>query len=129
MTPDPASQAAEEPLRHPRFSWPVLLGGPVIFMLHFGAVYLLAEWVCGLELRFRLWGASGVTVVTLALTAVAAVAVLPVVRRGWTELRWGDDGESHGIRRFVGVVGLLGALVFGLGILFVGLPALWLTPC
>jgi hypothetical protein len=121
----------------------VLLAGPIIWSVHFMLVYLVAEAGCsgdgpGLEL----FDPPVPTVVTLAATAVAAIASL--LAAAWAHRRWragkqepaadeADDlsGGSEDFQRggSLAFAGFLLSLLSFVTVLLVGLPALLLPAC
>ena len=129
-------------LRRPYRIWVLFLAGPVIWYLHFWAVYLLAEAVCasgGFE--SRLLGLRPLSFVTVVATVVAAGAITWF---GWRAYRlWRDnagqatgdhpiEGEAADRRdseRALALGGFLLAVTFFVSVLFVGLPALFLQSC
>lgn len=137
-------------------TWVVILMGPIVWFLHFGAVYLLAEAAC--EFGWLQGGWGGLRGLSWAILAATAVAVLPVIAASVVALgRWssapsgssvavpaserggaadeaGSTGATagavaHNRDRALSFVGLLLGLLFTLAIVAVGLPAAWLTPC
>lgn len=137
-------------------TWVVLLLGPIVWFLHFGAVYLLAEAACEFGWLQGRW--AGLRWLSWAILAATAVAVPPVIAtsvvasRRWSSAPSGssvavpasergeatDQVEStgatagavaHNRDRALSFVALLLGLLFTLAILAVGLPAAWLTPC
>lgn len=127
--------------RRARVTWVVFLAGPVIWFAHFMLVYLVAAAGCiGGGPGLRLLDPPVPAVVTLAATAVAAVACLGFA--GWGYWWWrasmhqpgeaGDrssgpeDDDRGGSLAFAGfLLSLLGFVT----VLFVGLPALVLPSC
>lgn len=120
--------------RRARDIWVVLLGGPLIWISHFMVVYLVAEAGCtgdgpGLEV----FDPPVPTVLTLAATAVAAVACLGFAV--WGYRRWavgrsdrehlGDDSGRRPLA-FIGFLLSVGSLV---SVLLVGLPAPFVATC
>jgi hypothetical protein len=116
----------------------LFLAGPVIWTVHFLVVYLVVEAGCtGAGPGLRLLDPPVPTIVTLAATAVAAVACLvsaALAHRRWRATRGAGDEEAGGL----GAPDRDGTLVFGgyllslLGfvmVLFIGLPALVLPSC
>ena len=119
MSVDPPPEAASRG-RSPLFSrWIVLfLAGPVIWYLHFWAVYLAAEAACaagGTGIELGGWPLLSVFVIVATVLAVAAIWFLALRAR-----RWGGQ--------FARVGALLGVL-FAVATLFVGAPTLFLPPC
>lgn len=113
------------PRRPPSWAW-LFLAGPVIWYGHFWIVYLAAEWGCHVAGDFLLLGRSGVAVLTLALTGVGAGLIVAQMARA--RQLGSRDGPAEQPSEF-GRAGLLLGLIFVIGVLFVGLPALVLTPC
>lgn len=108
-----------------RLPWLVLfLAGPVIWYLHFWAVYLVSEAVCTL-------GAPGWTFLGLpALSVMVVVAtIVAVALIAYPSMRaWRVDRHAGHRQELAWVGGSLGML-FALGVVFVGLPALAFPPC
>jgi hypothetical protein len=119
--------------RRARLSLAMLVAGPVISSVHFLVVYLAVEAGCNGEgPGLRLFDPPVPTVVTLAATALAALACLGSARWGWR--RWRADQEAGDLDRpgWGGSLALAGFLMSLLGlvtVLFVGLPALVLPAC
>ena len=115
-----------------RRAWALFLAAPVLWALHFLLVYLVGEAACSPAVSEP--PESAVSIFTVVVTAVAAVATAVVARRGYG--RWqtalaaeraGDpDRAPHAVLAFGGFV--LG-LLFTVGVLFVGLPAAVLPAC
>lgn len=112
-----------EPRAHGRSSlssrWVVLfLAGPVIWYLHFWVVYLAAEAACAA-------GGTGLELGGMPLLSVFVVVatVLAVASIWWFARRAGRRGGE-----FTQVGALLGVL-FVFATVFVGLNALFLSPC
>jgi hypothetical protein len=123
-----------------RATWLVLLAGPVIWFAHFMVVYLVVEAGCtGDGPGLRLFDPPVPSIVTLAATAVAAIACLGFA--GWGYRRWRVRAGAHADREPSGglesddpggslaFTGLLLSLLSFLSVLFVGLPALVLPSC
>jgi hypothetical protein len=122
----------------------VFLAGPVIWSVHFMAVYLIVEAGCtGDGPGLDLFDPPVPTVLTLVTTAVAALACAGTA--AWGYRRWrgraGDDtngpgdaggGPGAGVADRGGSLAFIGLLLSLLGlvsILLVGLPALVLPAC
>lgn len=115
----------------------VFLAGPVIWSLHFLLVYLVVEAGCtGAGPGLDVFEPPVPTTVTLAATAVAAVACLGTAVWGFRLWRAAPrppvDGhglepvDRNGTMAFAGfVLSLLGVVQ----VLFIGLPALVLPAC
>ena len=141
-TPVPVDLA---PDRRARRIWVVLLGGPVIWFAHFMVVYLVAEAGCtGGGAGLGAFDPPVPRIVTVASTAIAALACAAVAWRGhrlWRALDAGalDDTDRHGEGAGWGVgrdpggalayAGFLLASVFTVAVLFVGVPAPFLSAC
>lgn len=126
-----------------RSIWVLFLAGPTVWFLHFMAVYLVVEAVCtGGRPDRELLGLPLVSTFTL-LATVAAVPVIAgfavAAYRRWRDLERTVSGQSddreeeetvaRGHDRALAFAGFALGLLFILGVLFTGLPALWLTPC
>ncbi|MDQ3963341.1 MAG: hypothetical protein M3277_05430 [Actinomycetota bacterium] len=118
-----------------RMIWVLFLAGPVIWFVHFMAVYVLAEAVCAAgDGGPRLLGLSLLALVTLVATVLAVGAALVFAVRAYRVWRGRTDGSSDwlaGDERNGGLAlaGWLLGSVFVVAILFVGLPAAFLDPC
>ena len=123
-----------------RDTWLVLLAGPVIWFGHFMLVYLVAEAGCtGDGPGLSMFDPPVPTIVTLAATAVAALAC--AASAGWAYRRWrvGRDPDATGERArdiagedpggLLAFIGWLLSLVSIFAVLMVGLPALVIPPC
>lgn len=126
-----------------RHSLGMLVAGPTVWFGHFMLVYLVAEAGCtGGGPGMAVFDPPVPAVTTLVATAVAAAACLWVA--WWHHRRWrhgrrigaldtpggppaGTDDDPD--ERPLSFVGLLLGLVSLVAVLFVGLPALWLTGC
>jgi hypothetical protein len=129
--------------RRARFALAMFVAGPVIWSVHFMVVYLVTEAGCGGEgPGLTLFDPPVPRIVTLAVTAAAAVAALVCAR--WSFRRWRADGAEpaadeapdlaggHQDRDRGGTLAFAGFLLSLLSvatILFVGLPALVLPSC
>lgn len=111
----------------PRTVWMLLLGGPVIWFVHFMAVYLAAEIGCKL-VRFdiALLGVPGVSVVTIGATVLAEVALVVATARALQRWRRGRGAGEEAKVAFAGI--LLGAFSV-IAVVFTAVPALVLQPC
>lgn len=115
--------------------WPVVfLAGPVVWYLFFWIAYLIAEAGCapGVE-PFEIFGWSGVSFLTVALTA-AAVGLIAwffvVAYRQTKSTSLMDVSEDpDDFRSTFLALGTGLAVLFIAASLFVGLPALVLAPC
>jgi hypothetical protein len=126
-----------------RAIWAVVLAGPLIWTAHFMVVYLVTEAGCsGDGPGLSLFDPPVPQVVTLAATAMAAVASLACA--GWAYRRWRAGGrgparaaagdrrdpiEDRDGGRSLAFAGFLLSLLSFVTILFVGLPALVLSSC
>jgi hypothetical protein len=112
--------------RRPSFWAWLFLAGPVIWYTHFWVVYLAAEWGCQVVGDFLILGRSGVAVVTVALTVAGVGLTVWYMVRAWQRRGRGEPSDQPGE---FSRAGLILGLIFAMGILFVGVPALVLTPC
>lgn len=107
-------------------TWAHLLAGPTIFMVHFGAVYLLAETACAAERAPHLsfFGPGVLRVIVVALTIAAAAGAALAARTSHRRRQ-----EAAGFTADLAAVGVLLALGSLVAILAVGVPALAIHPC
>ncbi len=127
--------------RRARLTIAMFLAGPVIWSLHFMAVYLVTEAGCSTEgTGLDVFAPPVPTIVTLVATAAAVVASIGVAwwcYRQWRFVRAGSGGDHQQSeyleeQRRGGVLpfaGFLMALLGVVNVLFVGLPALVLPAC
>lgn len=118
-----------------RATWVVLLGGPVVWALHFVVVYLVAEAGCtGSGPGLDAFDPPVPSVVTLVATVVAVLACLGVGAWAWRLRARGPGGlasdEAAAVERnrTLMMAGLLLALLSAMAVVFVAVPAVWL-PC
>lgn len=128
--------------RAARVLFAVFLAGPVIWFAHFMLVYVVVEAGCtGSGPGLAVFQPPVATVVTLAATAVAAVACLWCAR--WAYRRWRGQSQEPDAEatsdaaghldddkgRALAFIGYLLSLLSFISVLFVGLPALFLSAC
>jgi hypothetical protein len=116
--------ASTHPHRTPLRRLDAVLGGPVWWATHLGAIYWLIPRVCELGSH---WPLHLVTVVLLALTVRAGLSGLQVLRAARLDGASGDPTASRDVT--VGWLGLLLASFFGAVIVAEWLPALFLDSC
>ncbi|MDY7101418.1 MAG: hypothetical protein S0880_09550 [Actinomycetota bacterium] len=138
-TPYPVDVSGD---RRARWIWPVLLGGPVIWFVHFMVVYLVAEAGCtGSGDGLSAFGPPVPRIVSVVATAVAVLACLAlavVAHRRRREQRV-EAGREAGDRDPSGPAGrdradlFTAAMILSLlsagSVLAVGLPAPFLAAC
>lgn len=103
--------------------WVVVLGGPVVWIVHFMAVYLAAEAVCTPD---RVGGDqpwSDGTLQTFIVAATAAACALCVADGSYSWRRARAEGPR------LWWVGLVLAVGSAASVVAVGLPALLVGPC
>ena len=117
----------------------VFLGGPVVWFLHFMVVYAVVEAGCtGDGPGLRLFDPPVPTIVTLAATAVAAIATIGFA--AWGYRRWRVLSQRHATNEMSGegladrrgslsFAGFMMSLISLFAVLIVGLPALALPAC
>lgn len=121
--------------------WLQLLAGPILWSIHFIVSYLLVEAFCRMGWNFNLLGLPGLSVIVVVLTVLALLVVAIFGMRSYRSWRnlnrdltlreqvretsqWSD-----GPVEFVYLSGFLLSVLFGVTILAVGIPALFLRPC
>lgn len=131
--PDPTERgeipvdAPGEPLAWTRSTfwfWMVLLAGPVIWIVHFGVVYLVAEVACTETVANR-WPALGpdsLRAFVIVTTIVAAVACAIAAVVAWRVMRQPDSSPLHRASVLLAIGSLLSVIA-------VGGPVLVLGPC
>ncbi len=104
--------------------WLLTIGGPVIWIVHFGAVYLLAEAACTAQRSARIdfVGAETLRVAVVALTVIAVVGCVALAVAARRAARRREAAVAVG----VGVPLSLGAAV---AVAATCLPVLVLAPC
>jgi hypothetical protein len=121
--------------------WLSVLAGPVIWLVHFLASYLLVEAFCNLGWSFTLLGINGLSFLLVILTVLGVVGTgLFALKsyRAWKKVNW-DHGLrdefrettrwSEGAGEFMHFSGFLLSLLFTATILMVGIPVLFLPAC
>lgn len=121
--------------------WFGLLGGPIIYSVHFLTVYLLAEAACMADLlRYRLLGLEAISFWVVVLTLVAAALTgygTWLAYHTWRATRdpvghvveQGGGQEQRSYQPFMAFIGLWLSGLFTVIILLTGLPALFLVLC
>jgi hypothetical protein len=120
-----------------REGWPSLwfgvLTGPILYSLHFMAVYLLVETACKAgRLQFSVLGINGIAFWVVLLTLVAAGVTgysTFVAYRDWRQTRLAGEGRHESYAALMALLGLLLSGFFTVVILLTGLPALFLVAC
>jgi hypothetical protein len=107
--------------------WVLLLNGPMVWALHFFVVYLFTEAVCALGEAPTSNGMSPTAITVLVATVLGVAACMWSVAGAWK--MWRADTDDAGVDGFMGRAGIMLGSVFAGAILFVGLPALVLSPC
>lgn len=108
----------------PRWWLVFFLGGPVIWYLEFWLVYLVAEEMCARRGAGPVFlGLALVSWMVLAATVVAAALI------AWLAVKASQGPPGPGFRAELAGTGVFSGVVFALATVFVGLPALVLTPC
>lgn len=114
--------------------WIALIAGPSLWFGHFMAVYLLTEAVCaaastslGVGSTWLEAGALGLSLLSVVVLVITVVAIGVV---GWAMVatRSYDRQEPADTGRVM-AIGLWLDVLFVVAILFVGLPAMVLSPC
>jgi hypothetical protein len=121
--------------------WLQLLAGPILWSIHFIVSYLLVEAFCRMGWNFNLLGFPGLSVIVVVFTVLALLGVAMFGMRSYRswrnlnrDLSMRDQIRetsqwSEGPVEFVYLSGLLLSVLFGVTILVVGIPALFLRPC
>lgn len=113
--------------------WYGVLGGPIIYSLHFLAVYWVAEAACQANvLRYRVLGLEAISFWVVALTLVAAALTAYgalLAYRHWQQPQDKQDQTASSSPSFMAFIGLWLSAGFTVVILLTGLPALFLVLC
>ena len=123
-----------------RSPWFHLLGGPILWSVHFLATYNWVEFACRANLLVLDSTVLGLTVLSWIVFILTLIATLTALYVGWSsyliwrrlrELQESKEPDSWGIesRRFMALSGILLSALFSLVILLSGLPVLALGPC
>lgn len=99
-----------------------LLGPPVAWSAHFGAIYLIVAVTCAAGGASVLLPIGAATLAAVAVNGAAGLVAL----RLWRE---GSEGDGEGTRRLVLIMGMLGVAFFTGVIVLETLPPLFLPPC
>ena len=138
-----AQNTAQMRAENTRSLWWILISGPTIWLVHFMAVYLLAETACKTNwLAFRILGINALAAIVVGLTLVA---ILGAVIFGLQGLRLWRKGRDMGIRQdelggkgfvdgparttFIAFAGMLLNFYSAIIILLTAAPTLILRPC
>lgn len=105
-----------------------LLVSPTIWMVYFAVVYVLAEWVCGLDRTFTVFGADGLTLAIVGATVLAVAAIVIATIR--LTPRAGDHGvDELGYHFRFDFIAWLLAGIFVAATVLVGVTPLVVGPC
>lgn len=137
---EPTAAASPEARRRFLTLAGLFLAGPSIWMIHFFAVYLLAEALCAVSVSAEVLSLpvlSALTLLATALAVVAAAVTTVLAYRRWRRSRSpshvADDEQppesEAGQDADIALAGFLLGILFIVAILFVGLPAAVLHPC
>lgn len=104
---------------------------PIIWIIYFMAVYLIAEAGCAMEmLDDGLLGLQGVNAITIVATVASVGAIGFFTVRSWKRLRRADrESDSANQDRSLGLMGVLSGAFFIVASIYVGVPALVIAPC
>ncbi|HEU5103654.1 MAG TPA: hypothetical protein VFU22_31780 [Roseiflexaceae bacterium] len=135
MMVDPSTTQRDTPFSPTgRSLWFSLLGAPSAWLVHFLAIWVIAEWGCLASWsRFTLLGFDAITV----LLVLATFLVLPLVIaagmmawRIWQRTRANaNDGGSEHRSAYMSFGGVVLSTLFAFAIFLESLPALLLHPC
>ena len=113
--------------------WFGVLGGPVVYSVHFWLVYTLAEAACQANLlRYRVLGLEAIAFWVMVATVAAAALTgygAWLAYGNWQQLRGQEPQAATSYRPFMAFIGLWLSVVFTIVILLTGLPALFLVLC
>lgn len=101
-----------------------VFGGPLWWAIHLGGTYWLVPRACAWQAE---WPLHLLTVAMLALCGRAGLSAVQVLRGA----RLADPAVDRTAQRdvFVGWTGILLSTLFGVVVLYEGIPALFLDPC
>jgi hypothetical protein len=117
-----------------RWLWLGLLGAPSIWMVHFLAIWMIAEWGCLAGWSgFTLLGFQAITVLLVIVTCIALPLVVAAGLLAWRNWRWArastNEYEADNRSVYMGFGGVALSTLFGFAILLESLPALLLGLC
>lgn len=105
--------------------WFDLLGSPIAWSIQLLVMYALVPWVCH---NGHIW----LLYITSGAFLAAAIILGWLAWRSWqragADMEMEHDG-ADGRSRFMSMLGLLSAAIFGLLIFFQGIPSFIIDPC
>ena len=119
----------ETPFRHESI-WH-MVAAPTVWTLHFAIIYAITAVECSKI------GTPEVARLSILVLTVAALAVIGVIAwKAWVQWDYPDDQDYvhdkptvEDRREFLGHAGWLLAIVSAIGVIFVGMPALFIETC
>jgi hypothetical protein len=114
--------------------WLGLLGAPGIWLVHFLAIWMIAEWGCLAGwTHFTILGFQSVAVLLVSATCIALPLIIAaglVSWRIWRRARTSaKDYEADNRSAYMGLGGVALSILFVFAAILESLPALLLHPC
>lgn len=105
--------------------WLVILSGPVVWMLSFGAVFSLSGWTCSWGSKLALYLVSLAALLLTGSAAAAAFRQWKTVGKDWP----GESGGSASRARAMAIAGIALNVMFFVVIIGQSIPQLLLVGC
>jgi hypothetical protein len=123
-----------------RSPWLHLLGGPILWILHFLIGYVWVEFACRMNFPALDSIFLGLSILSWSFLIFTIIVTLAVLYIGWLAFRnWQTLKKKHRkaestfweieTREFMSLGGVVLSVLFSLTILVSGLPVLALDPC
>ena len=112
--------------------WLIFVSGPIIWTVHFLAIWVLTEFGCASTLStFNIAGLDGVTFAVIVATGIALVLLLwatvtALQMRG--EYRT-DDNATYDLKHFLAGAGWVMNILFLAVTIVTAFPVIWFSSC
>jgi hypothetical protein len=103
-----------------------MLGTPILWAVQLLLMYALVPYVCH---HGHTWLLYATTLAFVGLAALVGYLAFVSWKRSGAEIENMDTGDSLARSRFMAMLGVLSAIIFGMLIVWQGIPSLILDPC